>query len=216
MATLAQTVMKNGTIYLFDMPYEYAIRGNTLYYKYNQKEIAFLRKLEELPEAKTPQSDDRIIESTSESAIQAWLNNTLPEEAISTPKSQSSHPLSNSRWQLLDRSNPLINARLIRELQWKPEGAVILSVTENGSIIIDAKVSASGSLSIGDQRSTTIILSYTDTGWNRVIGKDRLVRIELKTPEGRKVLYHMVSDDGRSIYPAIIRRMGMMNQAMLT
>ncbi|NIZ40030.1 hypothetical protein PVA45_00645 [Entomospira entomophila] len=201
---------KSGVITLFDTPYEYTIKGNTLYYKPNQREVALLRRIEDpIQEQSNPTSNSQTSGGSADSAIEAWLNNnTQPEQSQPTVKPQSSHALANSQWQLIDLSNSLINAKLVRELQWKPQGPVNLSVTNNGSIIIDTKVSASGTLSIGDQRSTTIILSYTDTGWNRVIGKDRLVRLELKTSEGRKVLYHMVSDDGRSIYPAIIRRMG--------
>lgn len=205
--------LHTGLITLFKTSYPYTIKDNILYYEVNKKNVPLLKRIND----KSNQiSEIQQLEEQPKDAISRWLNDNnihTTNSELTKINKYSNHKFNSdligSYWKLIDYTNTSINTHLIRELNFKPTDNVFLSFAENGKIIVDAEIKASGTTVTENQHVTTIILRYTDTGWNRVIGKNRLIRLELKTPDGiTKNLYHLVSEDGRSIYPATIRKMG--------
>ncbi|NIZ19391.1 hypothetical protein [Entomospira culicis] len=204
-----------GDLTLFNLRYKYTIKNDTLYYVHEKEEIPLLKRVARaIPASESNQNDTP--STSTESAILDWLKQNS-QDPSQTPAEDHrrryredifTSELIGSYWQLVDYKNPLIMTSLAKELNWKPEKGVFFSIIDNGDILIESSVEATGKLTIGDPHVATIILSYTDTGWNSVIGKDRLFRLELKTSAGTRIIYHIVSDDGRSIYPTTIRRVG--------
>jgi hypothetical protein len=198
-----------GRITLYNVSYPYRIQRDVLYYTVSGKEVALLRRLpddidmhiEDAPEAPA---------GSSQASIMQWLaqNSASPASDNTATPARDKDSLIGSSWLLLDKNQPVLSANLTRELNGKASGDIKLIFSQKNSIILDAALVAQGNVNYGTHRNTTIILSYTDTGWNRVMGKESLLRLDLRGADYQRNIYHLVSDDVRSIYPVTIRRMG--------